>query len=217
MRVVMDAPVTVLLVDPAEPHIAAVLGAGGLTVLDDVPPDDAARTAAEQRPDVVLVDLDGDGGRRGAPVTVRAIEALVTRLPELPVLALSAGSGAAAVLAAVRAGAAGYLVRTVSAIDLVDAVRRTAAGHAVFSPGLASAVLEEHSRLGGVAGGSARLTEREADVLRLVVAGYTSRQIAARLVLSARTVENHVQHMLRKLNVPNRAALVRYAIENGLA
>ncbi|MCY7372711.1 MAG: LuxR C-terminal-related transcriptional regulator [Spirochaetaceae bacterium] len=60
-------------------------------------------------------------------------------------------------------------------------------------------------------------TEREADVLRLVVDGLTGRQIAARLVLSPRTVENHVQHVLRKLGLPNRAALVRYAIENGLA
>lgn len=218
MQVTKSAPVTVMLVDPTEAHLAAVLDAGGLTVLDDVAPDDAARTATEQHPDVVLIDLDGDTGRRCAPATVDAIEALAVCLPELPVLALSAGSGAATVLAAVRAGAAGYLVRTVSATDLVDAVRRTAAGHAVFSPGLASAVLEEHIRsTGSSSAGPARLTDREVDVLRLVVAGYTARQIAGRLVLSPRTVENHVQHMLRKIGVPNRAALVRHAIENGLA
>ena len=61
------------------------------------------------------------------------------------------------------------------------------------------------------------LTEREAEVLRLVVEGLTARQIATRLVLSPRTVENHIQRTLRKLDVPGRAALVRYAIEHGLA
>lgn len=207
---------TVMLVDPSEAQLADVLAGGGLTVLPDVRPDDAARTAAEHRPDVVLVDLDGAAGRRATAIVLTAIEALGMLLPEPPVLALSAGSGAAAVLAAVRAGAAGYLVRTVSAAELVEAVRRTAAGDMVFTPGLASAVLEEHSGLGGPAA-PARLTEREALVLRMVVAGLTARQIANRLVLSPRTVENHVQHMLRKLDVPNRAALVRYAIENGLA
>jgi DNA-binding NarL/FixJ family response regulator len=61
-----------------------------------------------------------------------------------------------------------------------------------------------------------RLTPREADVLRLVVEGLTARQTATRLVLSPRTVENHVQRVLRRLGLPNRAALVRYAVENGL-
>nr|WP_255426759.1 helix-turn-helix transcriptional regulator [Pseudonocardia sp. C8] len=61
------------------------------------------------------------------------------------------------------------------------------------------------------------LSPREAEVLRLVVEGLTARQIAARLVLSPRTVENHVQRLLRKFDVPGRGALVRYAIEKGLA
>jgi len=215
--VTRDAPLAVLLVGAADPYLAAVLGAGGLTVLDNVPTDDAA-CAAEQRPDVVVVDLDGGADRRRAPAAVTAIaviEALAARLPALPVLALSAGGGAARVLAAVRAGAAGYVIRTAGATELVAAVRRTAAGDAVFSPGLAADVLEEHCRPGAM--GPAQLTGREAEVLALVVAGYTARQIAGRLVVSPRTVENHVQHMLRKLDVPNRAALVRSAIENGLA
>lgn len=114
------------------------------------------------------------------------------------------------VLAAVRAGAVGCVVGAVTA----EAVLRTAAGDAVFSPGLAELVLEASGR---PAGGTAVLTERETQVLRLVVDGLTGRQIATRLVLSPRTVENHVQRLLRKLGQPNRAALVRYAIENGLA
>ena len=84
----------------------------------------------------------------------------------------------------------------------------------VFSPGLAEVVLEEYGRPLDPA--RSRLTEREADVLRLVVEGLTARQIAARLVLSPRTVEHHIQRVLRRLGVPNRAALVRRAVENGL-
>jgi DNA-binding NarL/FixJ family response regulator len=114
------------------------------------------------------------------------------------------------VLAAVRAGAVGCIVGAVTA----EAVLRTAAGDAVFSPGLAELVLEASGR---PVDGTAALTERETQVLRLVVDGFTGRQIATRLVLSPRTVENHVQRLLRKLGQPNRAALVRYAIENGLA
>jgi DNA-binding NarL/FixJ family response regulator len=115
-------------------------------------------------------------------------------------------------LAAVRAGAAGYVVRPRSAVDFVRAVRRTAAGEAVFSPGLADGVLAAH----GPGAAHVSLTERETGVLRLVVEGLTARQIATRLVLSPRTVENHVQHILRKAGLSNRAALVRYAIEEGL-
>jgi DNA-binding NarL/FixJ family response regulator len=112
------------------------------------------------------------------------------------------------VLAAVRAGAAGV----VGPDGVVDAVARLARGETAFSPDVAALVLDAR---GGAAG--ARLTERELDVLALVVEGLTARQIATRLVLSPRTVENHVQAMLRKLRLSNRAALVRYAIENGLA
>ena len=84
----------------------------------------------------------------------------------------------------------------------------------MFSPGLAEVVLEEYGR--PVDRAQVRLTPREADVLRLVVDGLTARQIATRLVLSPRTVENHIQRVLRRLGRPNRASLVRYAVENGL-
>ena len=132
-----------------------------------------------------------------------------------PVLAVSAGGDHGDVLRAVRAGAAGFLTTTGRSAELADAVRRTAEGEAVFSPGLAEVVLEQRGR--PVDAAEARLTDRETDVLRLVVEGLTARQIATRLVLSPRTVENHIQRLLRKLDVPNRAALVRHAIENGLA
>lgn len=149
----------------------------------------------------------------GPQVAVVAARAVLTieRLAGagIAVLAVAGPDDHDGVLEAVRAGATGCVTGRVG----VAAVLRTAAGEAVFSPGLAELVLDAFSRPGGAA---ALLTPREADVLALVVEGLTGRQIAARLVLSPRTVENHVQRLLRKLGVPNRAALVRYAIEHDL-
>ena len=144
------------------------------------------------------------------PGSTLVIEALVAA--RVTVLAVAPGRAGLsdAVLDAVQAGAAGCVLHPVT----VDAVLRTAAGEAVFSPGLAEFVLDAHSRVASV---PTLLTERETEVLRLVVEGLTGRQIATRLTLSPRTVENHVQRVLRKLDQPNRAALVRYAIEHGLA
>jgi DNA-binding NarL/FixJ family response regulator len=175
-------------------------------------PRRAARLVGDARPQVVLAGLGHD---REAVLAV--VPELTARAPDAPVLAVSvlAGSADADVLAAVRAGATGYLVTTGDPAALADALRRTAAGEAVFSPGLAEGVLEGRRRPAESA--EVRLTPRESDVLRLVVDGLTARQIATRLVLSPRTVENHIQRVLRRLGLPNRAALVRHAVENGLA
>jgi DNA-binding NarL/FixJ family response regulator len=172
---------------------------------------DAVRLVTERHPAVVVVDLDG------GPAALGAIGAVTAASPQVPVLALLAAVDHAAVLTAVRAGATSLLAAPGSPAELADAVRRTASGQAVFSPGLADVVLQEFGRPLDPHEGARRLTEREADVLRLVVEGLTARQIAGRLVLSPRTVENHVQNVLRKLRLHSRAALVRYAIENGLA
>ena len=179
-------------------------------------PRRAPRLVDDARPQVVLVGLGRD---RDAVLAV--VPELTTRVPDAPVLAVSGAAGnarsdpAADVLAAIRAGAAGYLVATDDPGALVDALQRTAAGEAVFSPGLAEVVLEQYGRPSDPA--ETRLTAREADVLRLVVDGLTARQVATRLVLSPRTVEHHIQRILRRLGLPNRAALVRFAIEKGLA
>jgi DNA-binding NarL/FixJ family response regulator len=101
--------------------------------------------------------------------------------------------------------------------DGSDAVRRTAEGDAVFSPGLAGLVIGEYRRLqDDPTPTTPQLTERELEVLRLVARGLTARQVASRLTISHRTVENHVQNTLRKLQLHNRVELVRYAVEHGL-
>src|SRR5262249_36194643 len=154
------------------------------------------------RPDVVLIDLHfGSAALSGAQTTQR----ITHSWPGIKVLVLSASGADADVLAAVRAGASGYLVKSASVEELADAVRRTAEGDAVFTPGLAGLVLGEYRRMAREPRAAApALTDRETEVLRQVALGRTARQIADALVISHRTVENHVQSALRKLHLHNR-------------
>jgi DNA-binding NarL/FixJ family response regulator len=174
----------------------------------------ALRIVPAALPDVVLMDLHFAAG---GPSGVQATGRLIDMFPAVRVLVLSASGEHADVLAAVKAGASGYLIKSASVGELADAVRRTAEGDAVFTPGLAGLVLGEYRRMAAdPQPDSPQLTERETEVLRLVAKGFTSRQIADRLVISHRTVENHVQSTLRKLQLHNRVELTRYAIEHGL-
>lgn len=185
------------------------LAAAGLEVVGTAGDGDkAVRVVAATRPDVLVCDLQMPG-LSGVEVT-RAVAATTK------VLVLSASGEQADVLEAVKAGASGYLLKSATADELVDAVRRTAAGDAVFTPGLAGLVLGEYRRTADDAT-APKLTPRETEVLRLVAKGLTAKQVAERLVLSHRTVENHVQNTLSKLQLHNRAQLVRYAVEQGLA
>jgi DNA-binding NarL/FixJ family response regulator len=178
---------------------------------------EAVRRAPAARPEVVVLDLQ-------LPVMsgVEVTRALVAADPSVRVLVLSASGEHADVLEAVKAGATGYLVKSASSAELLSAVARTALGEAVFTPGLAGLVLGEYRRLSvePVVAGSGpavpRLTERETEVLRLVAKGLSYKDIAERLVISHRTVQNHVQNTLNKLQLHNRVELVRYAIEQGL-
>ncbi|MEE2031800.1 response regulator transcription factor [Rhodococcus chondri] len=207
--VVDDHPIwrTAVTRDLDAAGFAVVAEAGGVGA--------AARRAAAVRPSVVLMDMSlSDGTGTEATAAVLAVS------PRSRVLVLSASSERDDVLGAVKAGASGYLVKSASAAELVDAVVATAAGQAVFTPGLAGLVLGEYRRMSASAGRRAgappTLTERETEVLRLVAKGLSAKQIAARLTLSHRTVENHVQATLRKLQLANRVELTRYAIEQGL-
>ncbi|RJS44823.1 response regulator [Nocardioides cavernaquae] len=161
------------------------------------------------RPDVVVLDLQIPPPN-GVEVT-RSVSA------DARVLILSASGEQADVLEAVKAGATGYLVKSASSADLISAVGQVAAGEAVFTPGLAGLVLGEYRRIDDAPDpNTPHLTERETEVLKMVAKGLTSTQIAERLVISHRTVQNHVQNTLRKLQLHNRVELTRYAIEQGL-
>ncbi|BBZ04585.1 DNA-binding response regulator [Mycolicibacterium chitae] len=192
--------------DLADEGFAVVATADGVAA--------ARRRAAVVRPDVVLMDMqlaDGDG----AAATVGVLEVS----PTSRVLVLSASGERDDVLQAVKAGATGYLVKSASKAELTEAVAETAQGRAVFTPGLAGLVLGEYRRIArgpGATPSGPTLTERETEVLRYVAKGLTAKQIAAKLSVSHRTVENHVQATFRKLQVANRVELTRYAIEHGL-
>jgi len=166
------------------------------------------------RPQVVVLDL-----QIPAPDGVQVTAEMVAHDPGVRVLILSASGEQADVLAAVKAGATGYLVKSASREELLSAVRRVAGGDPVFTPGLAGLVLGEFQRAASAPepepAGSA-LTERETEVLKMVAKGLSYRQIAERLYISHRTVQNHVQNTLRKLQMHNRVELTRYAIEHGL-
>jgi DNA-binding NarL/FixJ family response regulator len=212
--------ITVMVVDDHpiwREGVARDLTERGLRVVATAPDAEAAvRIAVATRPQVVLMDLN-----LGATSGVHAIEGILRKLPGTRILVLSASGEHTDVLEAVKAGASGYLVKSAGAEELLAAVRRTADGFPVFTPGLAGLVLGEYRRLAGEPegpdGAAPVLTERETEVLRLVAKGLTARQIGERLVVSHRTVESHVQNTLRKLQLHNRVQLVRYAIEQGLA
>jgi DNA-binding NarL/FixJ family response regulator len=168
----------------------------------------AVRVAGAVAPAVVVLDLqlpDLSG--------VAVIRGLAATAPEARVLVLSASGEHRDVLEAVKAGATGYLVKSASREEFLAAVASTAAGRAVFTPGLAGLVLGEYRRLSAA---GPVLTERETEVLRLVAKGLSYKQIAQRLTLSHRTVQNHVQNTLRKLQLHNRVELTRYAIAQGI-
>ncbi|MGW1543549.1 response regulator [Streptomyces sp. NPDC002309] len=183
--------------------------------------EQAVRRAKAAAPDVLVLDLN-----LPAKPGVQVCKELVAHHPALRVLVLSASGEHADVLEAVKSGATGYLLKSASTEELQDAVRRTAVGDPVFTPGLAGLVLGEYRRLasdpapgaatGAAEPGAPRLTDRETEVLRLVAKGLSYKQIAERLVISHRTVQNHVQNTLGKLQLHNRVELVRYAIERGL-
>jgi DNA-binding NarL/FixJ family response regulator len=184
-------------------EVVAVAGTG----------EEALRRFAATRPEVVVLDL-----QIPAPSGVEVTATVLSQDPSARVLILSASGEQADVLEAVKAGATGYLVKSASSDELLDAVRRVAQGDTVFTPGLAGLVLGEFRRMSSEpqTPPGEQLTERETEILKMVAKGLSYKQIAERLVLSHRTVQNHVQNTLRKLQLHNRVQLTRWAIEQGL-
>ena len=212
----MTEPVRVVIVDDHPIWREALerdLVADGFAVLGAFAEAEAAvRTAPATRPDVVLMDLQLPGMSG-----VEAAAALVAIDPSVRVLMFSASGEDDDVLAAVKGGARGYLVKSASKAELLDAVHRTAAGEAIFSPGLAALVLGEYRRIGrDEPDPTAVLTDRETEILRKVSTGLSARQIAELLGVSHRTVQNHIQNTLTKLQLHNRVELTRWAIDKGV-
>jgi DNA-binding NarL/FixJ family response regulator len=168
--------------------------------------DQAVIKARALQPDVVLLDVVMP--RKSG---FDALPELQKVAPAARVIMLSMQTSPSVIKQALIAGAAGYVSKHASDADLVDAIRRVAAGSRYVDPELGGdLVVSDAAALTGA------ISERERDVLFLLALGYTNQQIAARLFISARTVDTHRAHVMRKLNLETRAELVLYALANGL-
>jgi NarL family two-component system response regulator LiaR len=170
--------------------------------------EEALRVCAELQPDVVLMDLrmPGMGG-------VEATKALLLEHPEVKVIALTSFEEGRRVQGALQAGAIGYLLKDVGADELAQAIRAAHAGRYTISPEAARALAEATVAKPDV---GHDLTDRELEVLALLVEGLSNSEIAERLVISHHTARYHVSTILSKLNAANRAEAAALAVKLGL-
>lgn len=213
-------PIRVLVVDDhavVREGIRHVLsdGAGFSVVGEARSGADAVTSAAELRPDVVVLDISMPGGSG-----LRAAGELIARVPAIRVLMLSVHDDIEYVHESIRAGAHGYLRKDSAPADLRAAVRALYEGKEYYSPEVAQQ-LAEAARRGGRTPPSpplaaSVLTPREQQILVQVAAGRTNREIGAELGISSRTVEAHRESLMVKLGVRTVAGLTRLAISQGL-
>jgi DNA-binding NarL/FixJ family response regulator len=177
-------------------------------------PEEAVSAIAELAPDVVLMDLrmprhDPQGG-------IRAIRQISDHYPQVKVLALTESDDEADVRAAALAGAAGYIVKSVKAAKIAEAVRAAHAGQGWLDPSVTTYLLHDYRRASQESQARPTLTETELRVLQLVAAGQTTVEIAEELFVAEKTVKNHLANIYRKLGVKNRSHAVSEGYRQGL-
>ncbi len=173
---------------------------------------EALQMAKRTSPDIILLDLQ-------MPIMngLEATRLLKQQMPEVKVVILSVSDDSDDVFEALKSGAMGYLVKSMRADTLFQKVRDIAQGEVALSPNLASKVIGEFSRMkreeektfGG-------LSEREREVLKLVVEGKSNKVIAQELFIAESTVKRHLHNMLDKLHAKNRAEVAAYGIRSGI-
>src|SRR5919202_396700 len=205
--------ITVVLADDhavVRSGLRLLLDHAGFDVLAEAADADAAlRSVLGHKPSVLVLDLNMPGEPTSLDIIPRVAgvssgtRVVVLTMQEDPVFAREA----------LRAGAAGYVLKEAADTELVEAVRRAAAGETYLTPrlgaALATAAIDQDAPPDD-------LTEREVEVLRLVALGHTNAEIAAQLYLSGRTVESHRARIGQKARLSTRAELVRYALDRGL-
>jgi two-component system, NarL family, response regulator LiaR len=213
----MSDPISVLIVDDhavVRRGIRALLEAEeGFVVLGDVGSGgEAVLLAADMAPDVVLMDLvmpEMDG--------VKATRLLKQRSPCSQVIVLTSYHEDEHIFPAIRAGALSYLLKSSTLDELVESIRKAARGEAVLHPHVAARLVQElRATPQELAMLHTLLSEREREVLRLIADGRTNGEIAARLVISEKTVKSHVNNILSKLQVTDRTQAAVYAWREGL-
>jgi DNA-binding NarL/FixJ family response regulator len=187
---------------------------------------EAAALAAELAPDVVLMDLNmprADG--------IEATSRVLAENPEIRVVVLTTYEDDKSIVGALRAGALGYLTKAATRADIERAVKAAAAGQAILDPAvqrqlLAAATAAPSGLPGPTAAGAAKsepesatddLSPREADVLRLIAAGHSNREIAKKLFVGEATVKSHINRIFTKTGCRDRAQAVQYAFTHGYA
>jgi NarL family two-component system response regulator LiaR len=172
---------------------------------------EATKLAEDLQPDVVLMDLsmpEVDG--------IEATRRITESSPSVKVIALTSFATDDKVFPAIRAGAAGYLLKEAEASEVAEAIRKVHRGEPILHPSVAERLMRE------VAAATPRahrtdLTARELEVLRLIAAGRSNREIAGELDVAEKTVKTHVSNVLSKLGVTDRTQAALYAVEHGLA
>lgn len=192
-----------LLID-AEPDMTVIAEAGD--------GDEAVRKTLETKPDVVVMDISMPGMNGLA-----ATRALKQAQPGTLVITLTRHTEDAYLQELLRAGASGYILKRSAPTELLHAIRGVAAGGQYLDSTLTSRVTAGFITRpgGGVRGSVSALTDREAQVLRLIAAGYGNKEIAAKLSLSTKTVDAHKTNAMRKLDLRGRIDIVKYAVLQG--
>src|SRR5262245_59287480 len=206
-------PLKILLADDQalfRQSLRALLEREGLTVVAEAVDGRAAMELARiHRPDVAVLDLS-------MPLLsgLDAAREIVRENPETKTLLLTIHDEHSYVLEALRLGIRGYVLKMQVAADLVRAIEEVARGRTYLSPGISEAVVAAYRTRSELP--SDPLTPREREVLQLVAAGKSTKQVANILHVSVKTAESHRTHMMNKLDIHETASLVRYAIRRGL-
>jgi len=200
--------------------LASLLAAWGHDVVGQAADGTAAvELATRLRPDIVLMDVAMPGG--GGLGATREISAA---MPDVAIVMLTASEDIDDLFAAIKAGARGYLLKNLEAAELRGMLEAVARGEAAITPAIAARMLTELARpavpaVQAAASGPRdpdRLTERELDVLSLVVAGRRNKEMAVELGISENTVKFHLRNILDKLHAQSRAEMVATAVREGL-
>ena len=195
--------------------IRGLLQAEGIEVVGEASDGlEALEQTRRLNPDVVLLDImmprcDG----------LEATRLIKAEMPDAKIVILTAVEGDESIFEAIKSGAQGYLLKNMRAVEFISLLKGVERGEAAISSDVAGKILDDFSRRArGMRAerDAEELTERELEVLRLVVEGHTNRRIGAKLGLSENTVKYHLRHILEKFHLQNRAQVVAYAMRRGL-
>lgn len=200
----------------------------GLQLLIDAQPDmevvgeaadgfEAVAKAIEVKPDVVLMDLSMPRGRDGLHTTAE----LTATMPEVKVLILTMHDDEQYLFRALKSGASGYILKSSPGAELVGAIRQVFQGQAYLHPSAAKQLIQGYLHTASSPVAEMKdiyeiLSEREKEILGLVAKGYTNKEVADLLSISAKTVENHKANLMEKLGLSTRRDLIRFAVKRGL-